>query len=163
MNPTPYNPSTSKTGEETLRLLAKLASPAGLEDRVRGALRSAPPAGRVLAWPMGARPQSGWVRAAAAAAIVFVVAGGGWGVYMRVQQNQPARVVVMPVRPGAPGGLSGAGAIRTPQTLPGPVVTQPAQTAKEQSKPVKKPMAKHAPNRITSQQAAPDAAPEAQP
>jgi hypothetical protein len=58
------------------------------------------------------------MRSAAAAAIVFVVAGGGWGVYTRVEQNQPARVIVMPAR--MPGGFGGAGAIRVPQTLPGP-------------------------------------------
>ena len=36
------------------------------------------------------------MRGAAAAAIVFVVAGGGWGIYTRVQPSQPAKVMVMP-------------------------------------------------------------------
>jgi hypothetical protein len=70
------------------------------------------------------------MRSAAAAAIVFVVAGGGWGVYMRVeQQNQPAKVIVMPARIPVPGGFSGAGAMRTPLTLPGPAAPQPAKAS----------------------------------
>jgi hypothetical protein len=62
------------------------------------------------------------MRGAAAAAIVFVVAGGGWGIYSRVQPTPSARVIVMPVRTGVAGGFSNAGAMRTPQTLKGPVV-----------------------------------------
>jgi len=68
------------------------------------------------------------MRSAAAAAIVFVVAGGGWGVYSRVQQPQAARVTVMPPRLAAPGSFSSAAAIRTPKTLDGPVVANPATT-----------------------------------
>ena len=59
---------------------------------------------------------------------MFVVAGGGWGVYSRVQQPQPARVIVMPPRLAAPGSFSSAAAIRTPKTLDGPVVANPATT-----------------------------------
>jgi hypothetical protein len=62
------------------------------------------------------------MRSAAAAAIVFVVVGGGWGVYSRVQQPQAAKVITMPARVAAPGGFSNAGAMRTPNTLNGPVV-----------------------------------------
>jgi hypothetical protein len=69
------------------------------------------------------------MRTAAAAAIVFVVAGGGWGVYTRVEHNQPAKVIVMPARMPAPGGFSGAGAMRTPLTLPGPAAPQPAKAS----------------------------------
>jgi hypothetical protein len=65
------------------------------------------------------------MRSAAAAAIVFVVAGGGWGIYSRVQKPQSATVIVMP-HPGAPGGFSNAGAMHTPKTLNGPVVAHPA-------------------------------------
>jgi hypothetical protein len=128
MNPNPHNPNSSgcDSGEETLRLVAHLPAPAGLEDRVQRALRSAPHSAQVLAWPKAIRPQSGWMRTAAAATIVFVVAGGGWGVYTRVQQNQPAKVIMMPPRIGAPGGFAGAGAVRTPDTLTGPTVN-PAQ------------------------------------
>ncbi len=152
MTTNPHNSNhktfTSQSAEETLRLIASLPAPAGLEERVHSALRSAPRRGRVLAWPEGFRPQSGWMRTAAAAAIVFVVAGGGWGVYTRVGQNRPAKVLVMP-HIAAPGGFSGANAVRTPQTLSGPTVAPaPAQTATPQPtqpKPAKKPAAKGAP------------------
>ncbi len=120
MNSIPQDPKTSTSAsspaEESLRLIAGLPAPEGLAERVQTALDAAPRRGRVLAWPGTLRPASGWMRGAAAAAIVFVVAGGGWGVYIRVAQNQPAKVIVMP----APGGFGGAGAIRTPLTLPGP-------------------------------------------
>jgi hypothetical protein len=136
MNSNPHNLTTSESAsesafspaEETLRLIASLPAPDGLEDRVNAALSAAARRGRVLAWPRAIRPESGWMRTAAAAAIVFVVAGGGWGVYMRVEQeNQPAKVIVMPARMPAPGGFSGAGAMRTPLTLPGPAAPQPAK------------------------------------
>jgi len=132
MNSNPHNPQLShsisdstphrdsSSGEETLRIIANLPAPAGLEDRVRGALRAAPHKARVLSWPRSLNPQSGWMRTAAAAAIVFVVVGGGWGVYTRVQHGQPAKVIVMPSRTPA-GGFSSAGAMRTPDTIPGPV------------------------------------------
>ncbi|MGD0787270.1 MAG: hypothetical protein ABR898_04745 [Terracidiphilus sp.] len=120
--------------EATLRLIARLPAPEGLEERVRASLRAAPRRGRILAWPAAFRPESGWMRAAAAAAIVFVVAGGGWGVYSRVEQRQPARTVVLTPRVPAPGGFASAGAVRTPQTLNGPVVAHPATTQAEQSK-----------------------------
>jgi hypothetical protein len=124
MNPNPHNPKPSAcdSGEETLRIIAHLPAPAGLEDRVHTALRGAHRSARVLAWPKAVRPQSAWMRTAAAATIVFAVVGGGWGVYTRVQQNLPAKVIVMPPRIGAPGGFSGAGAVRTPDTLTGPIV-----------------------------------------
>jgi hypothetical protein len=131
MTTNPHNPPTpptaSATGEETLRLIANLQAPAGLEDRVHAALRVGTRRGRVLAWPAASHRQSGWMRTAAAAAIVFVVAGGGWGVYSRVEQNHPAKVIVMPLRPATTGGFEGAGAKRAPQTLPGPTVKQPAK------------------------------------
>ena len=69
MNSNPHNSATSgpQTGDETLRLIARLPAPKGLEDRVHAALRAAhatslqQPAsgagienrGRVLAWPSG--------------------------------------------------------------------------------------------------------------
>jgi hypothetical protein len=85
------------------------------------------------------------MRSAAAAAIVFVIAGGGWGVYMRVEQNQPAKVIVMPARMPVAGGFGGAGAIRTPQTLPGPKAPQPVKVSPEaspaQPRTAKKPVA----------------------
>ena len=142
------SPSASSPAEETLRLIASLPAPAGLEERVHTALDAAPPRGRVLAWPRTLRPERGWMRGAAAAAIVFVVAGGGWGVYSRVEQPRldqtgPAKVIVMPMRIPVTGGFSGAGAVRTPQTLPGPKAPQPNKTGLAQSRTLKKPVASH--------------------
>jgi hypothetical protein len=131
MNTNPHNPINS--GEDTLRLIAGLPAPAGLEDRVHKALRAVPRNGRVLAWPARFRAktvlESNWMRAAAAAAIVFVVVGGGWGVYTRVQPGQAGKVIVIPQRMPASGGFSGAGAMRTPATIPGPKVRDQATPA----------------------------------
>jgi hypothetical protein len=155
MTTNPHNPTSSApfpgSAEETLRVVAGLPAPAGLEDRMRAAIHlarnenfqrqensSGPNGpgpnvygndrrGRVLAWPSALKPQTGWMRTAAAAAIVFVVAGGGWGVYTRVEQNRPARILVMPPRIGAPGGLQGASAVRIPQTLTRPIVSTASQ------------------------------------
>ncbi len=118
--------TVAETGEDTLRLIALLPAPLGLEDRLQAGLRAAPRAGRVLAWPAALRPGSDWMRSAAAATIVFAVVGGGWGVYTRVQPAPQAKVIQMPARATAPGGFSPAGAVRTPTTFHGPVVTQPA-------------------------------------
>jgi hypothetical protein len=109
--------------EATLRLIAALPSPEGLESRVIAGIRSAPRSGRVLGWPALLNPSSSWLRTAAAAAIVFVVVGGGWGVYSRVQPNS---AIVAPPVAGAAVGFSKAGAVRVPQTVPAPVVVHPA-------------------------------------
>ena len=134
MSSNPHNAMSSDSGagsgEDTLRLIAGLPAPVGLEERVRQALREAPHdlrgGGRVLAWParFGAKTlmESNWMRAAAAAAIVFVVVGGGWGVYSRVQQGPAGKVLVMPQLVPSSRGLGGSGAIRTPVTIPGPKV-----------------------------------------
>jgi len=116
------------SAEETLRLIARLPAPEGLEERVKAGLRSAPTRARVLAWPGSSPLAGGWLRAAAAAAIVFVVAGGGWGIYSRVQPGQPVRGIAGP-HVGAPGGFSEGGAVRRPATLVGPTVTAPVPTA----------------------------------
>ncbi len=164
MNSNPHDPTTSENksdsvsasvftpAEETLRLIASLPAPEGLEDRVHAALNAVPRRSRVLAWPRALRAESGWMRGAAAAAIVFVVAGGGWGVYTRVEstqieQNQPAKVIVMPARMPSAGGLQGAGAMRPPLTLPGPAAPQLVKISREASpakaKAAKKPVARH--------------------
>jgi hypothetical protein len=109
------------TAEVTLRLIANLPAPEGLEDRVHVGLRSAPRSARVLAWPVRFPGSGEWMRAIAAAAIVFVVAGGGYGIYSHVSPGQPAQGVAGP-RISAPGGFSEGGAVRRPQTLQGPVV-----------------------------------------
>jgi len=121
--------SNSISGEETLRLIAKLPAPQGLVARVRDGLRDAPPTARVLKWPL--RAAGGWmrstmVRGTAAAAIVCVVAGGGWRIYSRVQPAATARVLVMPSRGTPRGGVfSSAGATHLPDTLDGPVLKHP--------------------------------------
>jgi hypothetical protein len=134
--------AVSNSVDATLRLIANLPAPEGLEDRVLAGLRSTPHSARILHWPAALRPSSGlagsWMRSAAAAAIVFVVAGGGWGIYTRVQPSPQARVIVMPPRASAAGGFSSAGAMRTPQTLNGPVVAQSVAAQPAQVKPLKK-------------------------
>ncbi len=130
--------------EDTLRLIAHLPAPQGLEERVRagleGASRAAAGGARILRWPQaaaetgGKAPGAGWrrsplARGAAAAAIVLVVAGGGWSVSSRVEPSSSARIAVPPARAAAAGKFSSAGAIRTPQTLNGPLVTPPATAA----------------------------------
>jgi hypothetical protein len=125
---------TPSPAEETLRLIARLSAPEGLENRVQAGLRAKSTVqGRapILQWPMALRLDHAWMqsslaRAVAAAAIVAVVVGGGWGVISRVQPAQPARAIATPPRISAPGSFSSAGAMRTPQTLNGPIVEPPA-------------------------------------
>ncbi len=132
--PTQKQIAAPGSAEETLRLIAGLSPPQGLEERVHTALLTSPRRGRVLLWPAALRMDSNWMRSAAAAAIVFVVAGGGWGIYSWVQP-QPARVIAQPPHVAAPGGFSSAGAMRTPNTLNGPVLAHPVTAAKKQAKP----------------------------
>jgi hypothetical protein len=158
MNPSPRNPFTPDsvstygpgTVEATLRLIATVPAPEGLEDRVQASLAAASRTARVLPWPVALRPNHSWMRAAAAAAIVFVVVGGGWGVYSRVQPGSQAGGRVVPIRVASPAsGFSSAGAMRTPQTLNGPVapvapaiITQAGSGAmKAQRKPGQRPTA----------------------
>ena len=108
--------------EVTLRMIARLPAPQGLEDRVRAGLHAAPRQGRLLAWPRALPMAGGWMRGAAAAAIVCVVAGGGWGIYARVQPRQAG------VMPGS-GGFSASEAVRRPKTLEGPAVVTHAVVA----------------------------------
>jgi hypothetical protein len=144
----PINDAVSDAAEATLRLIATLPPPAGLEDRVHAGLRagiSAPAmrSARVLSWPATTRTTNAWMRGAAAAAIAFVVVGGGSGIYSHVQAPQAARVIAMPHVP-APGEFTNAGAMRTPKTLDGPLVAHPAAAlpviAKAPAKGIAKPM-----------------------
>jgi hypothetical protein len=135
MNDPVNNPISLGAADETLRLIAHLPPPQGLEDRVHVALLSRPLRGRILSWPSAPRLESNWMRSAAAAAIVFVVAGGGWGIYSHVQQPQ-AKVIVMPMHVATQGGFSSAGAMRTPNTLNGPVLAQPAPAPAKPVRPV---------------------------
>jgi hypothetical protein len=133
-SPTPNNFSSNSgsepgEAERTLRTIAGLPAPHGLEDRLNSALDSARQSASVLHWPAAHRSGRAWMhstlaRSAAAAAIVFAVAGGGWGIYSRVLPKQVPKVIAMP-RVAAPGGFSSASAMRTPQTLNQPVLTHP--------------------------------------
>ena len=125
--------SASGSFEETLRLVARLTPPEGLEERVQAGLKTAPASSgaRILAWPVEQRTKgswmgSSWPRSAAAAAIVAVVIGGSWSIYSRVQSIQPVRALTVPLHFYSQGGFSSAGAMRTPQTLNGPIVALPA-------------------------------------
>jgi len=129
--------SGSDEFEETLRLIARLSAPEGLEERVQVGLRAASRTtsgrARLLQWPVALRLNNAWMqsslaRMAAAAAIAAVVIGGGWVVSSRVQPAQPARAIAIPPRVSVQGSFSSAGAMRTPQTLNGPVVAQPAKS-----------------------------------
>ena len=158
MNPTGQNQFDGSSGmgefEETLRLIARLSAPEGLEERVQVGLRTAASTAshraRILRWPVALRLENAWVqnlaRTAAAAAIVAVVVGGGWGISSRFQPTQPSSAIAIPQR-GAEqigqGGFSSAGAMRTPQTLNGPVVAHPAAAAPETAKPAGKTQTRH--------------------
>ena len=138
----------SASVDETLRLIAKLPAPAGLEERIQAgvrtaALQEAPRKARILAWPGGLAGESHWIhsagmRVAAAAAIVALVLCGGWGILTHVQTAQPPTAAVQPPHPAATGGFSSAGAMRTPQTLNGPVVKQPVTALPQSAKPAAK-------------------------
>jgi hypothetical protein len=120
----------SKSYEDTLRLIAGLHAPEGLEERVQVGLHRTPhrSAGKaqILSWPTMPRMDNSWMRFAAAAAIACVVAGGGWGIYSRVRPAQAPTAVTIPQHIAPQGGFSSAGAMRTPQTLDGPVLKAPA-------------------------------------
>jgi len=144
--------SGSDDFEETLRLIARLSSPEGLEERIQAGLHAAPASGgsRVLSWPMALHADAVWLRLAAAAVIVAVVIGGSFGVYSRVQSIQPTRAVTVPLHLSTQGGFSSAGAMRTPQTLNGPivepsVVAHPATVAPLPVKPAEMPIVKTPP------------------
>jgi hypothetical protein len=177
MNSHPHDTFDSKTGsgagprlgpgaseaETTLRLIAGLPVPEGLEERVKAGLHQAshqapdrasheaPRSGGLLHWPLATRldrsragsmrlgwMQSRFARSAAAAAIVLVVAGGGWEVYSHIQPTQEPKAIVLPPVAGH-GGFSSANAIRTPRTLNGTVLTHPLATqAKPDADAVKK-------------------------
>ena len=117
--------------EKTLRLIATLPAPEGIEERVKAGLHAAPRQAHVIRWPFAAGSRERWMqssamRAAAEAAIVIVVAGGGWEVYSHIKVAPVPTAVAAPQPISGQGGLSTAAARRTPQTLEGPVVATPA-------------------------------------
>jgi hypothetical protein len=114
--------------EETLRLIASLPAPEGLEDRLKAGLRSVPQRGNVISWPFSAT--EGWMHGAgmktvAAAAIVLAIAGGGWGVYSHIQVAPVPSAFIEPQLPNGAGRFSTAGAVHVPQTVQGPIVAAP--------------------------------------
>jgi hypothetical protein len=150
---------TSGSGEfeNTLRLIARISAPEGLEERVQAGLRAEASAAsgkaRILRWPEALRlnyttfQNLAWLqnlaRTAAAAAIVAVVVGGGWSISSRFRPVQPSSAVAVPPHSGSQGGFSSAGAMRTPQTLNGPVVAHPAEAAPQTAKPAGKTQVRH--------------------
>jgi hypothetical protein len=122
--------------EETLRLIASLPAPEGIEERVKAGVRTSDRQASVVSWPLPKKAnwtQVSGMRAAAAAAIVFVVAGGGWGVYSHIRVAPVPTAIAAPQRievgAGWGGtGMSAAAARRTPKTLDGPKVALPANT-----------------------------------
>ncbi len=129
--------------EQTLRWLANLPAPAGLEERVLAKLEAAPRPARFQVWPLLAWPclawprlagprfsrsrsfplENSWLRSAAAAAIVAAVVGGGWAIQAHIQPAPSTQAVAAPSAHTVPNrGFSTASAMRTPQTLVGPLV-----------------------------------------
>lgn len=143
MNPETDNPIVTDA-EATLRQIAALPAPAGIEDRIHARLASAQrrKTGRVLAWPAAGGSGNAWLRSAAAAAIALVIVGGGCGVYSRVHPWEPARAIALPGQGGVQGSFGSAGAIRTPQTLNGPVLTHAVTAQAGSDKTEKKTVAK---------------------
>jgi hypothetical protein len=117
--------------EETLRMIALMPAPEGLEDRVKAGLGSSPRRAAVIAWPSSLA--GSWMRGAAAAAIVVVVAGGGWGVYSHIQLAPVPAAAVEQQMPNGTGAFSTAGARHVPQTVEGPVVAAPVIEEKKQT------------------------------
>ena len=136
------NSEALRDAESTLRLIATLPAPRGIEDRVIARVRSAPRAGSVLSFPRLLSPADNWMRAAAAAAIAFLVVGGGWGVYLRVQ---PGGVAVTVPRSSHSNVFSNSGAVRVPQTLQTPIITEPSLVQPAAGKAVKEPGKAEAP------------------
>ena len=121
--------------EQSLRLIASLPAPVGIEDRVKSGLRGTPIQTGVIGWPLSSPNRAGWaqvsyLRAAAAAAIVLMVAGGGWGVYAHFGQASSPAADVVPQRIDG-GSFSSAEARRTPKTVQGPTVVVPKAVKQE--------------------------------
>ena len=167
--------SGASVADETLRLIARISAPEGLEERVQAGLRAATSTtsgrARILRWPATLRLDNIWLqnlaRVTAAAAIVAVVVGGGWSISSHVQPAQPSSAIAAPPHVSSQGGFSSAGAMRTPQTLNGPVVAHPAAVAPQTIKPAVKTLARHgkptAAKKGVAQPAAPVTTPQKRP
>lgn len=122
--------------ERSLRLIASLPAPVGIEDRLKSGLRGTPNQTGVIAWPLSSPNRVGWaqvsyLRAAAAAAIVFVVAGVGWEVHARFGPAPAPAAEAVPQRIDGGSGLSPAGAKRTPKTVEGPRIAVPGNAVQQ--------------------------------
>ncbi len=107
--------------EHSLRLIASLPAPVGIEERVKCGLQDASSQTAVIAWPF--IPRRGWaqvsyLRAAAAAAIVLMVAGGGWGSPCAFRAGAFAAGNAVPQRIERRRSFRG-GSKRTPKTVDG--------------------------------------------
>jgi hypothetical protein len=174
MNTSAHNGSGPGEFESTLRMIAHLPAPDGLAERVQAGLQTAARSrrARIFHWPSVPRIENGWmqsslVRSAAAAAIVAVVFGGGWSLYSRYEPAQPSSAIALPTRgagQSGQGGFSSAGAMRTPQTLNGPVVAIPATAAAQTEKAAAKAQLRRgkttAAKKAVTQSATPTASPQ---
>ncbi len=127
MNTAPESLIDRGSMDETLRMIARLPAPQGLEERIQTALQAAPAVRKLLAWPINGW-QSNWLHTAAAAVLAFAVVGGGWGICLYVQPALPSGAHAEPSHLTVPAGFSSAGAMRTPQTLNGPPAPAPTGT-----------------------------------
>jgi hypothetical protein len=143
MRGTGNNSTEPGEADATLRLIAELPAPDGLSERVKGRLQAksveaARGGGRLLEWPTRASAGHGqlqnWMRSAAAAAIVGVVSGGAWWIYASVAPAGGGSAVAAPVSVHRAGGFTTAGAMRTPETLKGPVLTHEVEKKAEPAK-----------------------------
>lgn len=132
------NAEPMSPAENTLRLIAQLPAPEGLEDRVKSELLTHKSA-RVLRWPVWMTADGMFyanaLRGAAAAAIVCIVAGGGWQIYSHVQGPPTAQAIPAAVPARIGNGFSSAGAMRTPNSPNGPVLTHPRVPAPQTKAP----------------------------
>lgn len=116
--------------EKTLRMIAALPAPKGIEERLKAGLRTSPRQAKLIRWPMAGGYRNGLihtsaVRAAAAAAIVIAVAGGGWEVYSHIQVAAIPSNLTAPLPISGQSGFAAATTRRVPQTLEGPVTKAP--------------------------------------
>lgn len=124
-------PGMHSETDDTLRLLAKLPVPDGLEERVHASLKHTSRSAEVISWPSSGGSARGWMngplmRGAAAAAIVLVVMGGSWAMSSYVHPAPIPQAIAQPRVIAPRGGFSSANAMRTPTTLNGPTV-QPSE------------------------------------
>jgi hypothetical protein len=123
-------------GLETLRLLAEMPAPAGLEDRVHRRISAAHEARKQRSfWSLWKPAQR--LQFAGAAVLMVVIGASSWTVFrgrvVTETPGQPAPASPAPVSPA--GGFAPAGAERRPSTV-NPIKVPPA--------PKKKPGAGHA-------------------